>query len=259
MFRLFMRSLRNNWGAHRANPVNLFAGTAGMLFNNILFVSGFYVMIFSGKSENAQYIPLFLACQVVSMIAWGGIAFFAGGFHELGNLIESGEFENYLASPRSSLFLAGISRSNVTAFGDVLMGIVGIPLLAYFFDVGLAIRIALAAVISTVAMLATLVTSGTLAFFVVRGAALGELLNFVTLSLSVYPTPAALSGRHRLALYLTPALATAFLPLQAVLDASLEKFVIALVVAFVFLWLSFAFFRSGVKKFKSSNYIFLRS
>lgn len=255
---LLWTAIRNNWSAQRSTPINLLMGVFGMAVNNAFLIVGLYLMIFSGKVENAPYKSYFWAAQFMTMTAWGALNFFVGGFRELGRLIENGSFENYLAAPRHSLLLAGVSSSDVSALGDFIFGIVGNIALIFMFDVGFAMRTALATLMCAAGLLASFILAGGLAFYVARGASLGELFYQITLSLSVYPSPAILTGRSRIALYVTPALVTALLPLESIMEARLSLFLLGALVTLVILGISVLFFNRGVRNYQSANYIFLR-
>lgn len=252
---LLFQALIYNMDAHRSNPVNLWAGALGMMINNILFLIGIWGMIFAGKPQNSDLLFYYLALNATVMVAWGAMNFFFGGLKSLGELITEGALEPMLATPRDPLLLAGISKSHPIALGDFLMGIIGFVVLAFRWSSFLVLKCAIASVLSAIGFMALFIFAGALSFFIPRGSAIGQLLIEITVSLSVYPTGKMFVGLGRIFLLLTPAAATAVLPLEAVESAGFTGFLGALGAALAFLYFSIGFFRQGLRRYRAVSII----
>lgn len=241
--------------AHRANPANLIAGALGMFINNVLFLSGMWGMLFAGKATNAKLLPYYIALNAIIMFSYGGVHFFFGGLRALGDYITEGTLEPMLATPRDPILLAAISKSSTFALGDLIMGLMGMLAIAFQlhpdFSVLLSLRTFAAGVISSIAFAALAISAGSISFFIPRGTQVGNLLYEITISLSSYPTGKMFSGNGRIFLLLTPAAATAILPIEAVEKADLVSFAAALSASVLFFIFSVAFFRVGIRRFRT--------
>jgi ABC-type uncharacterized transport system permease subunit len=257
--RLISRSLLFNLDAHRANLPNLIAGATGMFVNNVIFLTGIWAMLFAGKAANARLVPYFVALCSVVMLSWGAVNFFFGGLRALGEYITEGALEPMLATPRDPILLAAISRSSPIALGDLVMGVMGVVAIAVKLGLAMALRCSVAAVISAVGFAALFVFAGAISFFVPRGNHVGALVIETTISLSSYPTGKMFAGAGRIVLLLTPAAATAILPVDAVESASVLDFALALAAAMIFAGLALAVFRLGVRRYRAVSLIGARS
>ncbi len=252
---LFLRALAYNLDAHRANAANLAAGAAGMVINNVIFLAGVWAMFFAGKARNQELVPYFVALQVVVMTSWGAVAFFLGGLRSLPEYVTDGSLEPMLATPRSPVLLAAISRSGAPALGDLLMGLAGVGAIAWKWGGLMALASLVAAAVSAVGFAALFILAGAICFFIPRGNPVGNLLIEVTLSLSVYPSGKIFSTGGRLALLLTPVAVTSLLPLDIVEKLGIRELALACLVALASLAVSLGLFRWGLRKYRATSLI----
>lgn len=255
MISLFFKAMKHNWSAQASNPVNLWSGLLTMIVNNILFLYGMWLMMFAGKEQNKAIFPFYLTLTVLAYIGWGTLNFFLGGLKELGYIIDDGKLEPMLGTPRHPLFLAAISQSSVTALGDFLQGIFTLAFLYWYIGIEWGLRATLTSGVVIVAFAAIFIASGTLAFFMSRGASLATFLIESTLSFTMYPVTKILEGNSRMLLYIIPAALTATLPMAWIENATWSDFIILNVAAFGCFALSVLFFNYGVKNYRASNYV----
>ena len=252
---LFLRALTYNLDAHRANAANLAAGAIGMVINNVIFLGGVWAMFFAGKARNQELIPYFVALQVVVMTSWGFLAFFLGGLRSLPEYVTDGSLEPMLATPRSPLLLAAISRSSAPALGDLLMGLAGIGAIAWKWGGLMAVGSLAAAAVSAVGFAALFIAAGAICFFIPRGSQVANLLIEVTLSMSVYPSGKIFSAGGRIALLLTPVAVTTLLPLDIVEKLGFRELALACLTAAGSLLISIGFFRWGLRRYRATSLI----
>jgi ABC-type uncharacterized transport system permease subunit len=258
-FSLIQLSMKYHWDALKSNPANLWAGTIGMIINNLIILWGLWAMLFQGKPGGEKLMIYFLALNGMITVAWGSICYFFGGVQNLGEYIEEGTLEPMLATPRSPLLLVGISKSSAPAMGDLIQGIGNLIALFFLADFGMALRCLLFTFVSGLAFLGLFVLMGSIPFFFSRGNALGNLLLECNLSLSFYPTGKIFSERGRMLLYLTPAAVTGILPITAIEEGTLYAGLISLVGSVFFLWLATFVFRLGLRRYQSSSYVIARA
>ncbi len=255
MFSLFFKAMKHNWSAQASNPVNLWSGLLTMIVNNVLFLYGMWLMMFAGKEQNQKIFPVYLTLTVLAYIGWGTLNFFLGGLKELGFIIDDGQLEPMLGTPRHPLFLAAISQSSVTALGDFIQGILSLIFLYWYIGIEWGLRATFASAAVTIAFAAVFIAAGTLAFFVSRGASVSVFIIESTLSFTMYPVTKILEGNSRMILYIIPAALTATLPMAWIENATWSDFLIMNVAVAVCFILSILFFNYGVKNYKASSYI----
>lgn len=255
MISLFWKAIKHNWSAQASNPVNLWSGLITMIVNNVLFLFGMWLMLFAGKTQNQILFPYYLTLTVLAYIGWGALNFFVGGLREMGEIIDDGKLEPMLGTPRHPLFLVAISRSSVTALGDLLQGLFTLGFLYWYTDYTWALRATFSSVIVIVAFASIFIAAGTLAFFMNRGASLSIFIIESTLSFTMYPVTKILEGNSRMLLYVIPAAITATLPMAWIEMANWSDFLIMIFVTMFCLILSVIFFNYGVRNYRASNYI----
>jgi ABC-type uncharacterized transport system permease subunit len=244
--------------AHRANPANLIAASAGMFINNAIFLGGMWGLLFAGKPQNQPVSAYFLSLSFVVMLSWGGLNFLLCGYRLLGEMITEGELEPLLATPRAPLGLVAVSRSSPFALGDVVMGLLGIAWRGWMYGADIGMRSLAAAFISAIGFAALFVGAGSLAFFIPRGTNVAQFLIETVLSLSVYPSGKIFHDWGRMLVLLTPAAATGVLPLEFVENGTVWDFLWALCASLLLLALALAFFQAGIKRYQTVSLITAR-
>ncbi len=256
---LIRLALKYHWDSQKSNPVNLLAGTFGMIINNVIILWGLWAMLFDGKPDAQLLTIYFLSLNAMVTIAWGSICFFFGGVRSIAEYVEEGTLEPMLATPRQPLLLVGISQSITPALGDLIQGACNLVALFFMAPVSLALRCIAFTLVSGVAFLGLFILTGSIAFFVKRGNALANLLLETNLSLSFYPTGKVFTDKGRILLFLTPAAVTGVLPMSAIENGSWESATISALAAGLFLWFSVQVFSLGLKRYQTASYVSARN
>lgn len=259
MIRLARAAIRANLDAQFATPVNLLAGAFGMILNNTLMLAGLWMMLFAGKPQHNAMLPYFLSIQGVMALGWGLVNFFFGGFRQLATLIEEGQLEPLLATPRSPLLLAGLSRSDVSAFGDIVQGFLVIAFVGWIAPLDYVLRSLLVALIAALGWIGLFTLAGATAFFFARGSSIAQFLIEMTLGLSVYPTGKMLGPDIRWILYFTPAVAIGVLPMEYVERAGISDFLFAIAAVGVLVAGAAGLFKLGLRRYQTVSYVGPRS
>jgi ABC-type uncharacterized transport system permease subunit len=251
----FWKSLVYNLDSHRANPVNLLAGIVGVALNAVFLLLGVWAMLFAGKVQNQNLVPYFITLQAIVMFSWGFVNFFFGGLRSLPEYVTEGALEPMLATPRNPLLLAALSKSNAPSLGELGMGCCCLLFIGSKWGWEMAGGGLMAAGIATLGWMAVFILAGVISFFVLRGNQLGHLLIDTTLAMSWYPTGKIFSGMGRIALLLTPAAATAILPMEWVERLGWREFALALLAAITFFAFSIGLFQLGLKRYRAVSLI----
>ncbi len=257
--KLLFLALKYHFDAQKSNPMNLIAGTIGMIINNLIVLWGLWVMLFDGKPNGGYLTIYFLSLNAMITIAWGSLLFFVGGFRSLGEYIEEGSLEPMLSTPRNPLLLVGISQSSTPALGDIIQGFCNIIALVFLGHHAIAGKTLFFAIASGIGFLSLFILAGSIPFFVKRGNALAQLFIECNLSLSFYPSGKIFTDYGKYVLLLTPAAFTGLLPMNAIEHATLMNSSITLGASCLFLFVACRVFGMGLKRFQSSNSMALRN
>lgn len=248
MFKLFPLFVKSHMESNLANPFDAICAFLSMFINNVIFFIGTAAMLFWGRPENIDLQKPFFVSQTCLFFMWGLVSFFLSGWRDMGDLIDHGQVESYLAMPQSAPWLVGLSKSDLSGLGDVVCGCLCLTFLGFRYGFTFAFILFIASLSAVVAFAASCLIVGSLGFWLRRAAGLGELVNMVVLTVSGYPSHTFLTGHGKWVLYFTPALLTAYLPQTWALDFTLIHGVLSLVSSGVFLWAALKFFQ-WVKKF----------
>ncbi len=255
--RLLLLTFKNQWSAHLKRPLEFFSSLISVILNNSFYLYGIYLLAILSVGDDPFAIKEYLVSTGMVLTSWGLLNVFGGGLYQLGTLIENGELEAYLAKPRSVLFLIAISKSNLVSFGEIIQGLATLAFITSLYGPFIGLRAFASALILTFAFASVIIFIGSLSFFSSRGSQLSYVLLQVILSLSLFPVGRALRGREQWILYLTPLLITATLPRTTAMHGGLISYSVFICATLVFCIFSIIFFKYGLKRYKSKNYIFI--
>ncbi len=256
--RLLILALKYNFSAQKSNPMNLIAGTLGMIINNVIVIWGLWAMLFDGKPDGKQLTIYFLCLNSIVTISWGSILFFLGGLRNLALHVEEGTLEPMLSTPRHPIFLVAISESSTPALGDIIQGSINLLVVFYLAGAMIALRSFFFIFISAIGFMGLFILAGSIPFFIKRGNNFAQLFIECNLSFSFYPSGKIFSDYGKVLLYLIPAAFTGVLPMNAVESASWMQALIATVGAICFFSISVIIFMKGLKNYQSSSYVTAR-
>jgi ABC-type uncharacterized transport system permease subunit len=259
MLRLFWRAVKNNVRASLANPLDFGLGVGAMMLNNVLFFGTVGFILFGpGGPGDASGLRYYLSMQAAVFFAWGATCFFLGGFRELGAIIESGEFDAYLAQPRSPLLLAGLSRSMIHEAGDLVMGMALWGGLTWAYGPVFGLKVVAASVLSFLGCLCLMILAAAASLLIPRGSSLSELVIHAVLIASGWPLGPKLRGWERWALLLTPYGLLVLWPMEALFAVEGAAWMASVGVAFLGLAVSVFLFRLGLRNYQGNSLVQLR-
>jgi ABC-type uncharacterized transport system permease subunit len=252
------KKTKNHFLSHMGKPLEFFSSVFGLIINNCFLLYGIYILANIGGQEDLLERSRYLSVTAVVLISWGLLNVFSGGLVELGGLIESGEFESCLASPRSPLLIAAISKNNVVAIGEIFQGFFTICYLAWIGEYALIINILTSSICLCLSLGSVLIFGGTLSFFSSKGSQLSHVIIQTLILFSLFPISKALRGKERLFLYLTPAVLTVTLPGYVLSTGNVWILLLLFVSSLFSFLLSVIVFQRCLKFYTAKNYLFLK-
>jgi ABC-2 type transport system permease protein len=257
MIRLLLINFQNQWSSHLKKPLEFISSLLAVILNNSFYLYGIYLLAILSVGDDSLATMEYLASTGMVLTSWGLLNVFGGGLYDLSAMIENGELESHLAKPRSPLFLVAISKSNLVSFGEIFQGVATIAFISWLYGAFYGLTAFVCSIILTFGFAAVIIMIGSFSFYSSRGSQLSYVLMQVILSLSLFPVGRALQGREKLILYFSPLLITATLPRLTVLYGNTYYFLYFIAATAGLCIPALFFFKSGLKRYRSKNYVFL--
>ncbi|HPI41137.1 MAG TPA: ABC-2 family transporter protein [Pseudobdellovibrionaceae bacterium] len=240
--------LRTQW----SSQFNFWSGVLGMLVNNFMILVGVWAMLFAGKEQFLQERNNFFIMNFVLMFSWGVLHVFFGGITNLDQQIHKGFLDISLTHPRSPLLSMALTQSYLPAWGDVILGGVGLAVFAYQLGWMFFIGALIMTISSFVALFAIYVLIGSLAFWFRRTETAYSMLVNMFLAFNTYPVIDGSVLSLRWTTFLIPLLLIGAIPSTYLQQPSVEVFLIEVVGSILLVLISYGVFRMGLLRYKST-------
>jgi ABC-type uncharacterized transport system permease subunit len=224
-----------------------------MLVNNAIALGTIWAMLFAGRPELSEQSSAYACMTLVNMTAWGFLHIFLGGWIELGAQIDGGGLDTALMTPRSPLAMTSITQSYIPAWGDLVMGIVGLLVLAVtkhgplFFLHGL-----LMSALAALALGGLFITIGSLGFWARRNERLTNTLVMMVISVNSYPVFDSLGDPLKWLLLFAPVTVVGVIPARFLIHPDLATLAAETAGAIVLFGLARSLFRRGLRRYQST-------
>jgi len=240
--------LRTQW----SSQFNFWSGVLGMLVNNFMILMGVWAMLFAGKEQFTQERNNFFIMNFILMFSWGVLHVFLGGITNLDQQIHKGFLDISLTHPRSPLLSLALTQSYLPAWGDIILGGVGLAVFSYqlgwVFFFGAFIMV----LCSFVALFSIYILIGSLAFWFRRTETAYSMLVNMFLAFNTYPVIEGSVLNLRWTIFIVPLLLVGAIPSNYLQKPSLQIFLIETLGAFFLGWISYFVFRRGLLRYKST-------
>jgi ABC-2 type transport system permease protein len=253
MIRLWFLSTRAHLLAHWSNPSHFWSGFIGMLVNNAIVIGTLWAMLFAGRPELSEQGAAFGGMTFVTMTSWGFIHIFLGGWTELGSQIDGGGLDSALMTPRAPLVLTALTASYIPAWGDFLMGIAGLAVMAatrygpLFLLNGLLMSALAAAALGGVFILI-----GSLGFWARRNERLTNTLLMVIISVNGYPIFDSVGDSLKWLLVFAPLTVVGVIPARFLLHPDAATLAAETAAAMILFFGAIVIFRRGLRRYQST-------
>lgn len=250
--KLFLFIQKSNIKTAFLNKTDALVNITMMVINNLSFIFMWWVIFQNKGSVNGWNFSDMALLFAVTNNAFAGFALFTRGLETLPEYINSGNLDNFLVSPRSSLFLIATSESTFANWGDFLSGFIMYSLSGCVnwtsFGVLLLCSFLCFILIASIRLLLSCLT-----FFIADSQKLGDniFISFITFA----SQPASIfTGWYKI-MFLTilPAGLLALLPVNLIKNFNLKEFLLLCGGITFFLSLSLLAFRQGLKRYASGN------
>jgi ABC-type uncharacterized transport system permease subunit len=223
-----------------------------MIVNNSLTLLGIWAMLFAGKEQFNEARNNFFLMNFVIMAAWGFVHVFLGGVARLDTQINEGALDLAMTTPRSPFLMLSITRSDLPAWGDMLLGLIGLVGFSIYLGPVFFLRATLMTTFASLAIYSFFLCVGSLAFWFRRTEAAYSVLVNMFLAFNTYPIFSEGAG-FRWAIFVMPALLGGVIPARYILNPSLRTLLIEAAGSIAFHLAARLIFALGLKKYQSAS------
>jgi len=190
----------------------------------------------------------------LTTIAFSLLMIFARGIMDFGKIITQGELDYFLSFPKNVVWHVAVSKTEISAVGDLLFGIV-----IYFFANNTSFvefsLIILMALITALIFFNFIAITQSITFFAGSFEDAAEQMWHVLLGFTLYPQTAFHGALKIIMFTILPAFFIATLPVQLVRDFNPLLFLGLLLFWLATFILMIFIFKKGLKKYESGNLI----
>lgn len=234
--------------------VSFLIQVVGMIVNDIALI-GVWVIFFQrfpsiGGWGFQDTVLLF----ALSTVSFSLVMIFGAGIVQLAKTIVRGELDYYLSFPKNVLWHVSTSKTDVSAVGDLIFGII-----IFFFSGAISLEKAglflCMAVLSGIIFFNCIVISQSLAFFVGNFEDAADHFFDALLGFSIYPQTAFYGALKVVMLTIVPAFFMVTLPIQLIRHFDLVFFLILVLFTILSSAAAVTIFSRGLRKYESGNLI----
>lgn len=252
----FAQSKYNLKNAH-ALTGSFWIGVLSMVINNLtFFVIWFLFMKATGPINGWTTLDVF-GMLGISMVAYGIAQGLFYGLVDLPQMVLRGSFDNVLLSPVNSFFKLAGSSFSVTAFGDLLEGVVVVILygiLSHLTWLGWLMFI-FAIFLGCVVFICIRLLCSLVVFFIHDGEVVSTQLFEIFLRPGLYPGSIFPNKLKIFFMTVIPALLTSAAPIDVVKSQSIYFVFFGVLLTLIWFSITFLMFKFAIRRYESGNYL----
>lgn len=244
-------SIKYNIMREMINGVSFILKVVMMMLNNASFIIQ-WIVLFSLKDSFGGFVfKDVMLIWGISASSYGISHLLFAGVGYIPSYIENGQLDTFLIQPKSTLLMAAVSKTEISALGDLLYGlIVGLIFWHRPTDILLFILFSITGAIIYTAH-RVILSSFTFWFFKSSDAA--ETIRSIFLNFSLYPQNIFSKAIKVLMFTLIPAGIAIYLPVLTIRSFNITYMLIVFMFAIFISILATYMFNKGLKKYDSSN------
>ncbi len=248
--KFMMIRIKYNILAELKYPLNFVLQVIGMIFNNILIFATWFFVFSKFGSINGFDFEMMAGIYSISMISFGITYFLFGSITDIGRLIINNQIDLILTQPKDVLLQVISSKSDIVAFGDIL---VGLALFFLYYDIKKIPLFIISIICSTVIVSAFTIFAETLSFRYKYSYYTNVLLYNIMQNLAVYPNHIFPLEVRIITYTMFPAFFISFLPVNLLFNFDAAEFILLLTVSLIWFVGAYLFFYYSLKRYESGS------
>ena len=251
--RFILLSMKYNVQREMINKTSFLMNVVLMMLNNVSLIIQ-WIVFFSLKDNFNGYTfkDQMLAISLCTM-TYGLVYLFFGGITNVSSLIEYGGLDKYLTKPKSTLISVLTSRTQISALGDFLFGV--IVFLIYYHNIIQIVLFLLVSILSFLIMISFLVIVNSITFWFIRFSDTVDTMQSAYVSFGMYPKTVFDTITKGLLYTIIPVGFAIYLPIELFRNFSLINLLILVLFTIFNVLLAKYLFYKGLKRYTSSNIV----
>jgi len=234
-----------------------FLQAGGMILNDVMLLFFWVIFYANVPSLNGWTMRDVLILYALVAGAFGLVNVVFGNSFEIARIIVSGGLDYYLVLPADPLLHLLVSRSSMSAWGDLVFGI-GLATWLFWGEWPLLILFLLVMSIATLVFLAFTILAGSLAFFIGQSETLSRQLINALITFGTYPVDIFPLVIKVVLFTLIPAAFISSVPARLLTGFDAGRAALFLLATAGFLALALIVFRRGLRRYASGNLMVTR-
>ena len=255
-FKFLLQSIKCNLLASKEYKISFVVQTIFMFINNGFFLI-FWIVLFSVSDNNINGIVMkdILYLWSIPTIGYGVSYFLFGGVDNISNNIITGKFDTYLLYPKHPLISAITSKTEFSACGDILYGLI-IGLFATGFDPLKYLLLIIFGVLGALFYVSTNIIIQMLSIWFGDMKEMADRYKFgLLIQFSLYPE-AIFKRWIKIILYtVVPTAYIAYVPIKLVEYFNIQNLVLFLIAMIVYTSIALFIYNKAIKHYESGNAI----
>jgi len=250
-FRFILLSIKYNLAREMTNKATFLTNIIFMILNNAAFLVE-WIIFFSIKDNIGGYVLKDVILLWALASGTYAICFiFFGAVQELPNLIMNGKIDSFLVQPKNVLISILISKTKVSAIGDLIYSY--ILLLIYGISFKSFLLFTLFIIIGGIITTAIATIFGSLAFYITKADTIAGNIMSTMLNFGTYPD-GIFKGAIRILFYtIAPISFAIYMPLHIIKEFNIVNLLIVIGYTILIVSIAFLIFYKGLKKYSSGN------
>jgi ABC-2 type transport system permease protein len=232
-------------------------GVVSMMLNNItFFVIWLLFMKATGPINGWTGLDVF-GMLGVSLVSFGVMHSFFYGIVDLPQFVVRGTFDSVLLSPVNAFLKLSGSSFSVTAYGDLIQGIIVVIIygIVSHFTMLLWIFFFCALIFGCITFIAIRLLCSLIVFFIHDGEVISRQVFEIFLRPGLYPGAIFPNKLKLIFLTLVPTLLTSALPIDVIKQHAFSLVILGALVTFAWVCIVYVAFKSSITRYESGNYL----
>ncbi len=223
-----------------------------MTLNDIIWILYWYLLFIKFGTINGYSFKHMLIIYAIILVAHGITRIIFGNSTKLAEVIRDGKLDYYLTLPKNTLYHFLIGRMSVPAIGDLIMGILLLPLAITISQIPLTIFLI---ILSGISYVSYHIITGSMAFYIKSSNDSAKTLNDSIIVASAMPTSIYEGAAKIIIFTILPAGLIVGLPVELLSNYSTQLLLIYTSATTILLLLALGIYNYGLKKYESGNMI----
>jgi ABC-2 type transport system permease protein len=244
--------IRFNLSSVMAYRASFLIQTVAMALNNSAFIFFWWILFYNMPDIGGYGFVDVMHIWALASASFGVSNVFFGNTRFITQMILMGELDTYLLQPKDPLMNMICGKSSLSAWGDMVYGLVLIAVVTGFSLPRIAV-FCLLAITGGLMMTAVMVTIQSLSFYAGNMESFAGLMSEFMITFSIYPEGIFGDLLRWVLYFVVPIGFIAYIPGQVIATLNLWWLPVIMVVLVVWIVIAYSVFYGGLKRYESGN------